>query len=127
MKAVDVTKKRYCPCCGCELDNKRLKKGMYKCPICGLEGTWKQTIRTPKPKVWRGEYDEYYLNKMGYDIMTGPEANDLVGHRGFRSNAWLITDEEGMMLYGSYAYVYKKNWWDKIVEKEQEKEDEEED
>ena len=39
----------------------------------------------------------------------------------------LITDEEGMMLYGSYAYVYKKDWWDKIVEKEQEKEDEEED
>ena len=59
--------------------------------------------------------------------MTGPEANDLVGHRGFRSNAWLITDEEGMMLYGSYAYVYKKDWWDKIVEKEQEKEEEEED
>ena len=51
----------------------------------------------------------------------------LVGHRGFRSNAWLITDEEGRMLYGSYAYVYKKDWWDKIVEKEQEKEDEEED
>ena len=50
-----------------------------------------------------------------------------MGHRGFRSNAWLITDEEGMMLYGSYAYVYKKDWWDKIVEKEQEKEDEEED
>ena len=50
-----------------------------------------------------------------------------VGHRGFRSNAWLITDEEGRMLYGSYAYVYKKDWWDKIVEKEQEKDDEEED
>ena len=120
MKAIDLTKKRFCPKCGFELKSRCWKRGMYHCPLCGLSGTRKQTIRTPKPKVWKKGYDEKHLWSMGYDIMTGPEANDLVGHRGFRSNAWLITDEEGMMLYGSYAYVYKVDWWNKIVEKDEE-------
>lgn len=109
-----MEKKRYCPCCGFELDSESWQGKHYRCPMCGIEGTRKETLASSRRKKWKDGYDEDWLKQNGYAIMTSPEEAGIVGLKGFKSNAWLIADDEGMTLYGRYAYVYKKDWYESV-------------
>jgi hypothetical protein len=45
-------------------------------------------------------------------VITYPESKEIPELDGFKDNAWLITDDEGMKLYGSYSYVCREDWLD---------------
>lgn len=119
--------KKYCPRCGKLIKKSSWEgKGRYKyyhCPYCGLEGSEKQVLDSPDVHVWNDIYDDDFFEKMGYSVMTYPESKELVALYGFREHAWLIRDEEGMNLYGSYSYVYDINWYEENYVDEDDEED----
>ncbi len=104
-------KKRYCPKCGHGLEKEDWTGNRYRCPVCGLDGSRKQTLLgDPERKIWDGGYDD--LDKDGKVVVTYPESKEIPELDGFKDNAWLITDDEGMKLYGSYSYVCREDWLD---------------
>lgn len=105
---------RYCPSCGWALEGWNWKRrGKFHCPICGLDGSRKHTLDSPDEiREWKDGYDEDWLKKNGYGVMTYPDCLELVGREGFRDNIWIIADDEGEELYGRFSYVYRKDWLD---------------
>lgn len=47
-----------------------------------------------------------------YIVVTWPDIQDLMSKRGFKKNAFLINDDNGLNQFGSSAYFVKKDWYD---------------
>ena len=76
-----------------------------------MEGNREQTLGSPDEiREWDKGYDEDWLKRNGYDVMTYPECRELIGRKGFRDNIWIISDDEGQELYGRFSFVYRKDW-----------------
>lgn len=46
-----------------------------------------------------------------YIIITWPESQDLMDVEGFNDNCYLITDDEGLEKFGSFAFFVKESWY----------------
>jgi hypothetical protein len=68
-------------------------------------------------QIWDGCYNQRNLKKDGYAIMTWPESQELMELKGFRENCWLINDRRGLTRFGSSAYVYSIDWYEKSARK----------
>lgn len=51
-----------------------------------------------------------------YEIIQWPEIQDLMEKDGFRENAYLVNDEQGISEYGSSAYFVNKEWLDQSTQ-----------
>ena len=49
-----------------------------------------------------------------YTPIGWPEVQDLMGHKGFRENAYLINDDNGYAKFGDSAYFVNVMWLNKI-------------
>lgn len=47
-----------------------------------------------------------------YIVVTWPETQMLFEMEGFRENAYLINDDQGLTDFGSSAYFVNKEWYD---------------
>ena len=63
--------------------------------------------------------EKNYMNQ--YEVVEWPQSQELMDKKGFKENAFLINDEEGMKRFGSSAYFVNKEWlnsasnWSKII------------
>lgn len=53
-----------------------------------------------------------------YVVVTWPDSQDLMGIEGFRDNAYLINDENGIRDFGSSAYFVDEDWLNSLGEDE---------
>ena len=52
--------------------------------------------------------EKSYINQ--YEVVEWPQSQELMDNKGFKENAFLINDEEGMKRFGSSAYFVNKEW-----------------
>ena len=52
--------------------------------------------------------EKSYMNQ--YEVVEWPQSQELMDKKGFKENAFLINDEEGMKRFGSSAYFVNKEW-----------------
>ena len=50
-----------------------------------------------------------------YVVVTWPDSQLLMEHRGFSKNCFLINDENGLETFGSSAYFVDENWLAKVT------------
>lgn len=55
------------------------------------------------------------MGKDTFEVVCWPESQELMDIEGFEENAYLVSDDKGLLEFGSQAYFVNRRWLEENV------------